>query len=97
MTGETYLGKGSGVVQQLLQDSVQDLTEELHAEVAVMDGDVVHFKPAIDVAHGLNSSPSSKAPSSKASTAASRTHASSLRSGGGSGSKTGSSRVVNES
>ena len=95
LTGETFLGKGGGVVQQLLLDSVQDLTEELHGEVAVMEGDAVHFKAAADVTHG--GSPSSRAPSTKASTAASRTLASSLRSSSSSISKTSSARVVNES
>lgn len=95
MAGETVLGDGSGVVQQLLQDSVQDLTEELRAEVAVIDGDAVHFKPAQQISRHSPSA-SSKVPASKASTSASRTLASSLRSSTNTSSRT-SSRVVSES
>jgi hypothetical protein len=77
-------------VQQLLQDSVQDLTQELRTEVAVLDGDSVHFKPP---QHISRSSPN-KTPSSKASAPASRSHVSTLRS---SSSAHTQSRVVSES
>jgi hypothetical protein len=66
-------------VQQLLQDSVHDLTQELRAEVAVMDGDHVHLKPAHSVSHS-SPTPSTKAHSSKASSVASSTLATSIRS-----------------
>jgi hypothetical protein len=55
LTGDVPLGNGSGMVQQLLQDSVQDLTEELRTEVAVMDGQNVQFRPA----HSVSLSPRS--------------------------------------
>jgi hypothetical protein len=82
-------------VQQLLQDSVHDLTEELRAEVAVIDGDSVHFKPAERLSR---SSPSaaSKAPSSKTSAAASSTHVSTLCSSASSKARP-QTRVVSES
>ncbi len=72
------LGDGSGRVQQLLQDSVHDLTQELRAEVAVMDGDRVHLKPAHSVSHS-SPTPSTKAHSYNASSVASSTLASSAR------------------
>ena len=91
MTGETVLGDGGGMVHQLLQDSVQDLTEELRCEVAVMDGDSVHFKPAQNISHG-SPSLSSKA----SSVAASRARASSVSSRLSAGGR-GGSRIVCES
>ncbi len=66
-------------MQQLLQDSVQDLTEQLRGEVAVMAGDRVSLKPVQQVSHS-SPSQSAKAASCKASAAASRTVASSMRS-----------------
>lgn len=90
MTGETVLGDGSGMVHQLLQDSVQDLTEELRTEVAVMDGDSVHFKPAQNISHG---SPSLASNASSVSASRARASVSSNVSVGG----RSSSRFVFES
>ena len=84
------------MVQQLLQDSVHDLTAELRGEVAVIAGDSVHFKPAQSVAR---SSPAAvnKAPPSKSSAAASHARAPASMRSGMSSSSHASARVVSES
>ncbi len=82
-------------MQQLLQDSVQDLTQQLRGEVAVMAGDRVRLKPAQQVSHS-SPSQSSKAASCRAPASASCTVASAMRSSVSRSSHT-AARYVSES